>query len=345
MRALLLLLFALPAQANMASPISPGTPAGEPAADLEGLRIARERLVLDLTRIGAADYATIEAEYRIVNAGLARVLPLEFLALGSDLEVAQVWLNERPVEAERVDSLAVPPSWTVVSQTPALDGSAYDYQVSDGFGAPSGLRFQVAIPAGQHSIRVRYRARPGTYDDGSHPNKVYQLAYSLAPARRWAGFGQLDLEVRVPAGWDVATSLPLRREGDVLIGRFGGVPGDVLAISARAPASPLRGPVRASSYLAWLVVVGLMGLIAGRLAGQAGKRLWAALPGAIFGGLIAAVVFVILQLVALDLGSSSAGYGSAITVMMGGPLAFVLGIGAAQLVAAWAHRRWRPATV
>ena len=77
MRVLLLLLLLAPAaSANMASPVQPGTPAGEPIAALEGLRIAREALTLDLRPLGLGRrYGVVEAEYRIVNMGGARTLP------------------------------------------------------------------------------------------------------------------------------------------------------------------------------------------------------------------------------------------------------------------------------
>lgn len=339
---MLVIFLLLLAQANMANPVNPGTPAGEPAAALEGLRIVRERLVIDLSEIWNEPRGTIEAEYRIANNGSARTLPLEFLALSDDLEAAQVWVDDQPVPAQRVAGLTVPSSWSVVTQTPALEDETFPYEVSDGFGDALGLRFVATIPTGQHTIRVRYRVAVGDYDGGDHPNLVRQFAYSLAPARLWAGFGQLDLEVRVPPGWDVATSLPLRREGDVLMGRFRGVPGDVLAISARAPVPTLRRPVQIAGVLAWALIAGFGGIVSGRLAVRSGKTARAALPGAIFSGLIAAIVFVVFQLIAVDMGSSSS-YGGAVSIMMvGGPLAFVAGIAAAQLAALWAHRHWTP---
>lgn len=329
----------------MAAPSSVGSPAGEPTAALEGLRIERERLVLDLTPIPEGRYAAVEAEYRIVNAGPARTLPLEFVALGRALEGAQVWLDDQPVSAERVDSLAVPAAWAVVKQTPALEGAPLPYAVSDGFHAPSGIRFTVTVPTGQHTIRVRYDVEVGFTSSGDHPNLVHQFAYSLAPARTWAGFGQLDLEVRLPAGWDAATTLPLRREGDTLTGRFRGVPGDVLAVSARAPISPLRRPLQVLGVLAWALIVAFFGIVSGRLAARSGRRARAALPGAILGGLIAAVVFVIVQLLAVDTGDSGpTGYGLALSLMLiGTPVAFVVGAVLAQGAAVWSHRRRRPA--
>lgn len=337
---LLVLLAAPPVHANMASPVTPGTPAGEPAADLQGLRIVRETLTIDLSRLATRPFARVDAEYRILNQGESRVLPLEFLALGDDVEAAQVWFDGQPVRAERVDSLAVPAAWTVVGETPALDGSDIPYEVDAGFGQPQGVRFQVTVPPGQHSIRVRYRVRPGAYDAGDHPNQVRQLAYSLAPARRWAGFGQLDIEVLLPSEWEAAASLPLRREGDRLVGRFRGVPGDVLALSARAPAPSMRWPLRVAGGLVALAIVGFVGVVSGRLAARAGRGARAALPGAILGGVVAAAAFVAIVGTADDLGDSAAyGYGTILGLMfVWGPAVLVLGIVLTQVIAARALR-------
>ncbi len=342
-RALALILFAIaaPAWANMASPVTPGTPAGEPAAALDGLRIARETLSLDLRPLGRGrPFGVVEAEYRIVNAGEARVVPLEFVALGQDVDAAEVWLDGRPVAAERVDALAVPPSWRIADRTPALDGDAVPYQADDGIGTARGLRFAVTVPTGQHAVRVRYRVRLGAYDDGGHPNRVWQLAYSLAPARLWSGFGQLDVAVRAPDGWDLAASLPLRRQGGALVGRFRGVPGDVLAVSARAPAPALRVPLRVAGVVVGLVVVVFFGFVSGRLAARAGKSAWRALPGSVLGGIVGGVAFAAIVMTADDLGDSAAhGYRTLLGMMfLGGPLAIVVGSALAQAVAVWRIR-------
>ena len=344
---LLVLVSAAPAWANMASPTEPGTPAGEPAADLAGLRVARETLALDLRPLAGDRLAVVEAEYRIVNAGGVRVVPLQFLALGERVEQAQVWLDGRPVTALRVDSLRVPPSWTVVTETPGLGAEPVPYTPDAGLAAARGLTFVLPIPTGQHTVRVRYGVRPGSYDDGRHPNRVWQLAYSLAPARRWAGFGQLDVTVLVPPGWEAAASLPMRTEAadgsSRLVGRFAGVPGDVLSVSARAPAPALRVPFWVAGALAALAVVGFVGFVAGRLVAQSGRRLRSALLGAVLGGVIAAVVLVVLVSIGADLGDSSAyGYGLVVWMMtVAGPLAIVVGTALTMVVAAVTARRWR----
>ena len=338
----LLLLTALPAGAALASPAEPGTPAGEPTASFAGLRVVREALTLDLRPLGSGrPFGLVEATYRVVNAGGARTVPLEFLALGG-ADRAEVWLDGRPVEGERVDGLAVPALWAIAESTPALDDEPAPYETDDGFGTPSGRRFAVALAAGQHTVRVRYPVRLGAFDAGAHPNRVWQLGYSLAPARLWAGFGQLDVAVLVPDGWDAAASLPLRREGGRLVGRFPGVPADVLAVSVRAPAPTARGPLRAAGWLTALLVVVGAGYVLGRLAAQSGRRGWATLPGAGLAGVVATVAWVILLSVADDLGDSDAfGYATARQlIFVAGPVALVATTALAQLVALVTRRRY-----
>ena len=347
MRALCLLLFlaAAPARANMASPTEPGTPAGEPAADLAGLRVARETLTLDLRPLTHDRLATVEAEYRIVNPGPSRVVPLQFLALGEQVEGARVWIDGRPVTALALDSLRVPALWTIATETPALGAEPAPYLTDAHLTAARGVAFVLAIPTGQHTVRVRYGVQPGSYDSGERPNRVWQLAYSLAPARRWAGFGQLDVAVVAPPDWELAASLPMRAEGDRLVGRFAGVPGDVLAVSARAPAPALRLPFWITGVLAALAVAVFVGYVAGRLTARSGRRAWSALPVSVLGGVVAAVVLVIFVSTGGDLGDSSAyGYGLVLRMMyVGGPLALVVGTALTQAVAAWTVRQRRTA--
>ena len=347
MRLLLaLLLFApLSASANMASPVQPGTPVGEPAAALAGLRVVRETLRIDLTPLGRGrPFARIEVVYRIDNAGDLRAVPLEFLALGGDLGAASVTLDGRPIEASRTDSLTVPAAWRSASETPALGGDPLPYEAEDVVGTPGGLRFTLPLAPGQHVVEVAYRVRLGSYDAGDHPNRVWQFAYSLAPARLWAGFGQLDVEVAVPDAWEVAASLPLRRDGDRLVGRFAGVPGDVLAVSLRAPTPAGRVPLRLGAGLAALLVVLFAGWLGGRVVARAGRSAWWAFPASLLGGVCAAALLVALVGTADDLGDSAAyGYGTVMRmVFVGGPIAVVLGTALAQLVAWRTARRPSP---
>jgi hypothetical protein len=62
--------------------------------------------------------------------------------------------------------------------------------------------------------------------------------------------------VQLPESWEAAAQPALQREGDVLVGRFQGVPADMLAVTARHPAELTWG---------WIFV--LAGMVIGLLAG------------------------------------------------------------------------------
>ena len=276
------------------------------------------------------------------------MLPLEFVALGAGVEAGQVWLDGVPVPAVAVARLAVPALWTGIDAAPGLDGTPLPYEAQTT--AARGLRFVLALGPGQHRVRVQYRVRAGSFDGGGQANRTWQVAYALAPARLWAGFGQLDVAVRVPAGWEAAASLPLRREADAgggarLVGRVAGVPGDVLAVSVRAPEPPLRRVLHGLAFVAALAVAGVFGALGGIAVARRGAWTAWALPVSLLGGVGAAAAFVSLRSVADGLGDSDAlGYGAMIlNVVVLGPAVIVLGTLVAQAVAGIVARRVRPA--
>ena len=344
------------AQAALVDPLQPGTPAGEPVAALGGLRVARETLTLDLRPLGArlsssVRFATVEAVYGVVNDGAARTWPVELVALGSDAEAAQVWLDGQAVAAEPVAGFAVPALWTGIRAAPDFDGDQIPYAAEAG--AARGLRFVLAIGPGQHQVRVRTRVRAGSYDDGGQANRTWQVAYSLAPARLWPGFGQLDVAVLAPEGWEMATSLPMRRapggEGapgaERAVARFAGVPGDVLAVSVRAPEPGGRRALHAFAFAFAALVAGVFGALGGLAAARLGRPARWALPASLLGGVAAAATLLALRAVADGLGDSDAvGVSSLVaSVSVLGPAVLVLGAALAQAVAAAVARRVPPA--
>lgn len=87
----------------------------------------------------------------------------------------------------------------------------------------------------------------------------------LAPARQWEGFGDLNVTVRVPAGWSVATRPDSRRQGDTLSGHFDGIPGDAVGITTRMP---LPADWTQAGGIASLLVVVVVSLITGFALGR-----------------------------------------------------------------------------
>ncbi|MDF2628969.1 MAG: hypothetical protein K0R39_2800 [Symbiobacteriaceae bacterium] len=79
---------------------------------------------------------------------------------------------------------------------------------------PQYLIFGVSfLPGQQRQLSVEYRQFPGEdYSRLIEPARRFD--HLLQPARHWAGFGDLTIEVRVPKGYQMATVMPLVSQGD-----------------------------------------------------------------------------------------------------------------------------------
>lgn len=347
--ALALLALPAPARGNMAEPYTgparAGHAAGEPAGGLRSVFIERERLRLDLRPLADDEPARVEALYRVRNDGQARTLDLVFVAAGLAEGEHGVWVDGRPVASARDTAAALPPSWRVPATTPGLEGGgAFEYQ-AEGEGT---LRFRVALAPGRHEIRVRYPARSSVYVDQDQVTAVQQLAYVLAPARDWAGFGGADVRVELPRGWRAASEPALRREGDALVGVWDGIPADALAITVRPPT-----PITGLYWGGWLLL-SLLGfwplLWTGRAVGRglgvrgkgAGWALLAAVPLATVWSLAVtlglAVVPEMVRNAAGPHSNSSYGYGLVFLGILLFPALLVVGTATAQVAAVRARR-------
>ncbi|MGE5484316.1 MAG: hypothetical protein ACM3X4_04770 [Ignavibacteriales bacterium] len=114
-----------------------------------------------------------------------------------------------------------------------VTGELYDLR-----GGPSGrgaaTLFRVRLEPGKtHDLVVEYVTRSG-WDELRYVNPISHFTYYLTPARRWAGFGDLTITLRVPWGYRVATSMgdQLSRRGPgLLVGDFHGLPPGDLHVS------------------------------------------------------------------------------------------------------------------
>ena len=329
-----LLVLALPAAllANMADPHHPGDAPGEPSAALAGLVVEHESLRVDLSVSPAA----VEAVYTIRNDSTSREVDLAFVALGlteayDDSLGARlasgegryaVTVDGRSVEAEATDSLLVPQVWVNDVATPRIGGGSTRYAtpIRPVYGATPedtlrwapGFRFWPEIASGVHEVRVRYPVDLALYDDPGHPRPTHQFAYSLAPARRWPGFGRLDVEVILPVGVEAASAPALTREGDRLTGSFQDIPADLLTVSYREPA-PLAFGLANDAAWAWLV---LCLLVAPVVIGRRQRLKWGAAPRVLVSlgrGALASVAaglgFAALTLLAVSMATTPYGYG------------------------------------
>ena len=358
--AALVLAFPAALLANMADPHRPGDAIGEPAAALAGIAVAHESLRVDLS----ASPATVEAVYTLRNDSTAREVALEFLALGlhrvydggtGDGRLApgeqaySVTVDGRPLAPAPTDSLRVPAIWSADEvRTPRLDGGVtyYDSHVPLAYGSGEtsfapGFRFTLPVPEGRSTVRVRYPVTLASVEDAGHPRPLRQFAYSLAPARRWAGFGRLDVEVRLPPGVDAASAPGLTREGDVMTGSFRSIPADVLAVAFRERA-PLAFHLAAGAVWPWLALCLVVAPLAMGVRAAAGaqrrpgaRRQRPRVAGSLGRGVLAAVVAAVgwaaLVTAAASLATTPWGYGFAFVAFF---LGLPLGIGAVVAYAA-----------
>ncbi len=162
----------------------------------------------------------------------------------------------------------------------------------------SALKFKPFIPQGEHQLQVKYVVEPSSYDDSTY--KDYQVVYILAPAKNWAFFKRLEVEIKIPKNWKVATSLPMKGTGNILKATFNKIPADNLAISTR-PHLPWYVSLIISLfpvvfYIGGLIAAGWVGKAAIRKTDKLKVRLFIALLVAIPLGIFAFLVLAIIGL-------------------------------------------------
>lgn len=285
------LLLATVASANVAAPVQPGLAAGEPVGRLAPVAIARERLQFDLRSLDTRFRIAVRATYELRNPGAPLTTPLVFVA--PDIAAGDVTLNDAPLPVEPIETLTLPESWQPPTTTPALDPDGSDAALTYESHLPNrAMQFAATIPSGESVLSVRYDAVPSQHDRRIY--RAYQLGYVLAPARDWAAFGELILDVRYPLGWQLATSLPLELaptpddgEGLRQTGRFAGLPADRFALTAQ-PLPPtwqlgLRSGARGVGAIAGLWGSGWLGWRWGRWCGRRSRSMQV---GSLFGALV-----------------------------------------------------------
>jgi hypothetical protein len=242
-------------QANVGPPSSGGQVVGEPIG-IENIAIQGETLHIDLQPLAADGLAQVEATYRLRNDGETQQLDLLFAGGAAGVSRFEVWLDDEAIPTRIDRNAQTPESWKPPSHTPSLQpGQALDYlgyvrqQVHP-------VAFQVTIPPGEHALRVRYVAEAARHQFG-HPTMYRQFAYILAPARSWADFGGLTVEIQVPDRWRVACEPALPRQGNLLAASFNDLPADAICLTLQAPPGPWHAPtVYGSLALLGLALLG-----------------------------------------------------------------------------------------
>ncbi|MGB3640454.1 MAG: hypothetical protein WBA39_23200 [Rivularia sp. (in: cyanobacteria)] len=247
--------------ANMAG-FHIGESIGEPTGDFRNLGIVWEKLNFDLRGLKDLGESTVTAIYQIRNDG--EEIPVELLFVSPGIKTSNVTLDGKTIAAEKIKNPKVPPTWRAPSRLPTADGGSLKY-FPLGF-SNSALKFKPTIGRGEHQIQVKYVVEPSSYDYSIY--KDYKVIYILAPAKNWAFFNRLDVEVKIPEEWKVATSLPMKRTDNILKATFNKIPADNLVI-ATTPYLPRY----LSSIISLIPVVFYIGgLIAARYIGIATTR-------------------------------------------------------------------------
>jgi hypothetical protein len=258
-------LAALPALADAAAPWYPGDPVGVPTGPVKDVYIEHEDLSMDLTGVAGNNpqSAIVVATYKLRNDGGPRNIELVFVTASTNVSGVQVKLDGIQVSSTLSTLGPSPPSWQPPAGTPAIGGGPDLRYVEN---APVTVTFHIALGAGEHTMVSRYRPIPSKYSgDATAYEPVYwQLAFVLAPARQWEGFGDLDVTVMVPAGWKAASRPALSRSGDTLSGHFNGIPSDSIALTTEM-ASP--GDPTAPVLEFGLIALAIATLVAGALIG------------------------------------------------------------------------------
>lgn len=224
--------------ANMAAPSQGGNLTAEPSG-LENIFITRETLTIDFRPLGEMKSVMddknvfVEAVYEVENRDADKNLNLIFAVGSKNVQDFEVFVDDQKVEkTEVLETYNLPESWRTSRETPWENGRKLMYNPSQNLTKP--ISFSLTIPKGKHTLKAKYKSEAAVFLNLGKM-KAFQFAYILAPAREWAGFGELDVSVYLPKDWKIETLPQLTREGEVLKGNFKGIPADSLAITVQPP--------------------------------------------------------------------------------------------------------------
>lgn len=243
------------AVSNVGPPWSGGQLVAEPVGVID-IAIIHEELTIDLRPLADNKQAHVQAIYQLQNDRDAKTLQLLFASGSSNDNNFRIWLDDQAIESAPLDDFQLPESWNPPEKTPGLHGGTEIEYVAGRHQQIRPVAFTVTVPSGRHQLKVTYTADAVTYRSAT-PTVYRQFAYVLAPARAWSSFGGLDVTIHVPENWDVATTPKLTVDANTLVGHFGSIPADAIAITLQAPVGQLYQPI---SYIClglfWLVLVG-----------------------------------------------------------------------------------------
>jgi hypothetical protein len=333
------------AGANVGRDGRAGDLAGEPRGAVAGVVVEHELLTLDLRPLAAGGPARIVASYRLRNDGASVDLELAFASPG--VVAGSVTLDGVVLAATPLAEPVLPPPWRAPVELPGIDGGTVRFEADAA--QVGALAFRAGLGPGAHVLTVACAVRPGEHHGRGSPYRDYLLAYLLAPARDWGAFGQLRATVELPAGWAQASSPPLTRLGDRLVGEFAGLPGDFLGVTVRPPGEA-GWPTTAAPWAGALlgaVPAWLLGWWWGRRSARRGERTrkrWLKALGLAYLAAVAAAVATAAAAAGgsalLDEAHRSTGWGTAYLYesILAGAAGLCAGLLGFFVVFVWTHR-------
>ncbi|MFZ5827351.1 MAG: hypothetical protein ACOY94_23880 [Bacillota bacterium] len=243
--------------------------------------------------------AQVTARYQLENRGEAVTLPVVFVVqdFGHRREVPVITWNGEPRSVLPLSTTSLDPAqqelmrkaWGGESEVvDPVSGERYvleDYRgqpVGDEDGRLSFYRFELVLGAGEGGmLEVTYTQQAG-YDRARYVHRVYHYQYLLLPARGWASFGGLEIEVEAAPARRAyfASSLPLTWSDGAYRASLPGLPEQNLLFSFMSRARILGSMVHPGPYY-WIAAALLMPLayFSGRgmgwLAARIRSRGWA----------------------------------------------------------------------
>jgi len=232
-----LTLATLPLAANMASPFLAGTQAASPFVS-NYVNITSETITIVPHKDLAT--ATFFIEYKIQALQSGNAVPLLFYAVDYK-DSFEVWFDNTPVILTPVPDQFIAKDGTKItgfdnlfqildtlSHLPDTMGNMQNMLIRQ-----SDLKFfNIDMPAGEHTIRVKYVARTGS--NRSNWINIYSVNYMLAPARFWKSFGTLNVIINTSEISDsISTNLgkPQKADNNQLVFHFNAIPSDYLLIN------------------------------------------------------------------------------------------------------------------
>ncbi|MCL5677524.1 MAG: hypothetical protein M1602_06675 [Firmicutes bacterium] len=240
------------------------------------LAVVHEALLLDLR---SRDGSHVRATYRMRNdSGQAVQIPVGFpvpMNTGGQGEPIGTWPEVRLDGTELAVAAAQQPVALAAGEG-YLNPAWLDPFTGETYVPPYARQprlvfaaFTVDFAPGQErTLQVEYGTHPA-FDTSRFVGNASRLDYLLLPARHWASFGSLDVEVLAPKDRTLRASLSLRQtEPGRYTAAFDGLPEQNLSVylaPGRGSGFPVSWWWRRSSR-AWLLAVLLL---AGTLAGAA----------------------------------------------------------------------------